>query len=56
MSISFADVIWSAVGTALITTISVLLFSEKVNTIKVVWPVPIIIDITGLHFGPELMK
>jgi small multidrug resistance pump len=56
MPIGFAYAIWSAVGTALITTIGVLWFGEGINTVKVVSLVLVIVGIAGLHFSQELMK
>ncbi|MBN1929277.1 MAG: multidrug efflux SMR transporter [Chlorobiaceae bacterium] len=56
MPIGFAYAIWSAVGTALITTIGVLWFGEGINTLKVVSLVLVIAGIAGLHFSQESMK
>jgi len=56
MPIGFAYAIWSAVGTALITTIGVLWFGEGVNTLKVVSLILVIVGIAGLHFSQETMK
>jgi len=56
MPIGFAYAIWSAVGTALITTIGVLWFGEGINTLKVVSLILVIVGIAGLHFSQETMK
>jgi small multidrug resistance pump len=48
--------VWSALGTALITTIGVLWFGEGINTLKVISLLLIILGVAGLHFSQELLK
>jgi small multidrug resistance pump len=56
MPVGMAYAIWSALGTALITTIGVLWFGEGVNTLKVISLILVIAGIVGLHFSQEHMK
>ncbi len=51
IDVSIAYAIWSAVGTALITTIGVLWFKEPITAIKIGSIVLIILGVIGLNLG-----
>jgi small multidrug resistance pump len=56
LPVGMSYAIWSALGTALITTIGVLWFGESMNTLKALSLLLIIIGIAGLHFSQEHLK
>ena len=51
IDVSIAYAIWSAVGTALITTIGILWFKEPVTAIKIGSIALIILGVVGLNLG-----
>ncbi len=51
IDVGMAYAIWSAVGTALITTIGILWFKEPVTAIKIGSIVLIILGVVGLNLG-----
>ncbi len=51
VDVSIAYAIWSAVGTALITTIGILWFKEPITAIKIGSIVLIILGVIGLNLG-----
>ncbi len=51
IDVGIAYAIWSAVGTALITTIGILWFKEPITAIKIGSIVLIILGVVGLNIG-----
>jgi small multidrug resistance pump len=51
IDMSMAYAIWAGVGTALITTIGIVVFKEEVSFLKVVSVILIIAGVVGLHLA-----
>jgi small multidrug resistance pump len=49
--LSSAYAIWSAVGTAVIAAAGVLLFSERINALKIIGIAAIIVGVVALNLG-----
>ncbi len=51
IDMSMAYAIWAGVGTALITTIGIVVFKEEVSLLKIVSVILIIAGVVGLHLA-----
>lgn len=54
LEVSVAYAIWSGVGTALIVIIGLILFREKITTLKMISILLIILGVIGLNLGGNL--
>jgi len=54
IEVSIVYAIWSGIGTALIATIGILMFHERVTTLKLISMVLIIVGVIGLNLGAKL--
>lgn len=52
--ISVAYAVWSAVGTAVIATVGIVLFREPVSLLKILFLGVIILGVAGLHLADQL--